>query len=179
MSRIGKRPVEIPKAVNCAVDGKSITFNVGDKKKLYVLPEEVNISILDQKIFLDKSPTCQSGDYSAMIGMARSNIKNIISGLDKGFKVVMEYNGVGYKATVEKNTLILSLGHSHEIFYVIPKDVTATIEKPNLIVLSGSDKMQLGQIASEIISFRKTEPYKGKGIKIFGKSILRKEGKKK
>ena len=113
------------------------------------------------------------------IGMDRSNIKNIVNGLQEPFKTILEINGVGYKAAVEKEVLILTLGYSHEIYYALPKGITASFEKPNLIVLNGSDKVLVGQVASEIISFRKPEPYKGKGVKIAGKQILRKEGKKK
>jgi large subunit ribosomal protein L6 len=111
--------------------------------------------------------------------MDRSNIKNIVQGLQEPFKTVLEINGVGYKAAVDKGVLMLTLGYSHEIFYALPKGISAAFEKPNLIIISGDDKVLVGQIASEIISFRKPEPYKGKGVKIFGKQILRKEGKKK
>ena len=111
--------------------------------------------------------------------MDRSNIKNIVQGLKESFKTTLEINGVGYKAAVDKGVLMLTLGYSHEIFYALPKGITAAFEKPNLIILSGDDKVLVGQVASEIISFRKPEPYKGKGVKIFGKQILRKEGKKK
>jgi large subunit ribosomal protein L6 len=113
------------------------------------------------------------------VGMNRSNIKNIVSGLSSAFKIVLEINGVGYKASVEKDVIMMSLGFSHEIFYALPLGVKASFEKPNLVVISGDNKILVGQVASEIISFRKPEPYKGKGVKIFGKQILRKEGKKK
>jgi large subunit ribosomal protein L6 len=113
------------------------------------------------------------------IGMDRSNIKNIVSGMSVNFKTILEVNGVGYKTAIDKSTLILTLGYSHDIFYVLPKGIWITLEKPNLIIISGDDKILVGQVASEIISFRSPEPYKGKGIKKFGKSILRKEGKKK
>ena len=109
--------------------------------------------------------------------MARSNIKNIIQGLDKGFKVVLEYNGVGYKALIDNGTIVMSLGYSHEIFYLLPQNVSAVFEKPNLITLTSDDKVLVGQIASEIISFRKPEPYKGKGVKFVGEVLRRKAGK--
>ena len=99
--------------------------------------------------------------------------------LPVGFKVVLEYNGVGYRAVVSKNFLVLGLGYSHDIVVKIPSDITVTPEKPNLIVIQGEDKGRIGTFASRIISFRTTEPYKGKGIKYQGQEILRKEGKKK
>ena len=113
------------------------------------------------------------------VGMNRSNVKNIIEGLQNPFKTTLEINGVGYKASVDKGVLALTLGYSHEIYYALPKNITAAFEKPNLIIITGDDKVLVGQVASEIISFRKPEPYKGKGVKILGKAILRKEGKKK
>ena len=113
------------------------------------------------------------------VGMDRSNVKNIVLGLQTPFKIILEINGVGYKAAVEKSVIILSLGYSHEIFYLLPQNIIAVFEKPNLIVLTSDDKVLVGQVASEIISFRKPEPYKGKGVKIAGKTIVRKEGKKK
>ncbi len=116
---------------------------------------------------------------SINVGMDRSNIKNIVLGLQTPFKIVLEINGVGYKAAVEKTGIVLSLGYSHEIYYLLPNNVTAVFEKPNLIILTSDDKVLVGQVASEIISFRKPEPYKGKGVKIAGKAIVRKEGKKK
>ena len=111
--------------------------------------------------------------------MDRSNLNSIVAGLTNPFKTTLEVNGVGYKVAVNKDMLTLTLGYSHEIIYKLPAGITAVFEKPNLIVISGNDKVSVGQVAAEIISFRKPEPYKGKGIKVFGKAILRKEGKKK
>ena len=113
------------------------------------------------------------------VGMDRSNIKNIVQGMITPFKIILEINGVGYKASVTKNLLVLTLGYSHDIVYALPKGITAAFEKPNMVIITGDDKVLVGQIAAEIISFRKPEPYKGKGVKIAGKAILRKEGKKK
>ena len=111
--------------------------------------------------------------------MDRSNINNIVSGMMKPFEILLEVNGVGYKASVNQRMIILTLGYSHEIFYSLPEAVTAVFEKPNIIRLTSYDKILVGQVASEIIAFRKPEPYKGKGVKIAGSKILRKEGKKK
>ena len=113
------------------------------------------------------------------IGMDRSNIKNIVQGMQVPFKTILEINGVGFKTNVDKGILILTLGFSHEIFYAIPKTVSITPEKPNLLIISGEDKVLVGQTVAEIIDFKGTEPYKGKGIKVKGKAIIRKEGKKK
>lgn len=179
MSRIGKRPITVPQSIELQIQGNNISFVAGNERKLMNIPVGISAEFKDNKLYLDYQKTSSSSNFSAMIGMARSNIKNIIQGLDTGFKVVLEYNGVGYKALIDNGTIVMSLGYSHEIFYVMPQDLRASLEKPNLLILSGNDKIKLGQVASEIMSFRKTEPYKGKGIKLFGKAILRKEGKKK
>ncbi len=178
MSRVGKLPVQIPDSVKVAVSGASITFDNGKVKKNYTVSKGVNVAFENKEIKLVAADK-KTPKISMFVGMDRNNIKNIVSGLVTPFKTVLEINGVGYKASVDKNLLILTLGYSHEIIYALPKGITAAFEKPNLIIISGDDKVLVGQIASEIISFRKPEPYKGKGVKVAGKAILRKEGKKK
>jgi len=178
MSRVGKLPVSIPDNIKVTVDKDIITLDSGKAKKSYRVSLGVGVELLDKQIKLvaiDKTIP----DISMFVGMDRSNVKNIVLGLKTGFKTTLEINGVGYKASVDKSVLILTLGYSHEIFYALPKGITAVFEKPNLIIISGDDNILVGQVAAEIISFRKPEPYKGKGVKVFGKKILRKEGKKK
>lgn len=177
MSRVGKLPVKVPSTIKVAVSGSTINFDNGKIKKSYTVMPSVAISYAEDAIKLAAKEGAEKA--SVDVGMDRSNIKNIVLGLQTPFKVVLEINGVGYKASVEKTGIMLSLGYSHEIFYLLPKDVTAVFEKPNLIVLTSNDKVLVGQVASEIISFRKPEPYKGKGVKIAGRAIVRKEGKKK
>lgn len=178
MSRIGKLPVQIPDNIKVAVANDVINFDSGKVKKSYKVASGVQIDIDDKSIKFSAKDK-EMPDISMFVGMDRSNVKNIIQGLKEPFKVTLEINGVGYKASVEKNFLFLTIGYSHEVVYSLPASVTAAFEKPNLIILSSVDKVLVGQVAAEIISFRKPEPYKGKGIKIFGKKILRKEGKKK
>lgn len=178
MSRIGKLPIMVPDNVKITLDKNKVYFDSGKNKKIYEVSSGVEIEFNNNQLKLlssDKS----SKNLSMKIGMDRSNIKNIVHGLTNQFKIVLEINGVGYKASVDKGVLSLTLGYSHEIFYALPTGISATFEKPNLIIITGDDKIMVGQVASEIISFRSPEPYKGKGVKIFGKAILRKEGKKK
>jgi large subunit ribosomal protein L6 len=177
MSRVGKLPVKVPSSVTVTVKGDSLDFDAGKIKKSYKVRPGVQISYADNVIKLSAKKGFEN--VSIDVGMDRSNIKNIVLGLQEPFKVTLEVNGVGYKAAVDKKTIFLSLGYSHEIAYMLPESVSAVFEKPNLIILSSSDKILVGQVASEIIAFRKPEPYKGKGVKIFGKAIVRKEGKKK
>lgn len=178
MSRVGKLPVKLPENIKVAVNDNVLIFDNGKVKKTYKVTSGIKITNQNNEIKLTADKGAVS-DISKFIGMDRNNIKNIVLGLKEPFKVTLEVNGVGYKAAVEKGVLILTLGYSHEIFYYLPKGIAAVFEKPNLIILSGDDKVLVGQVASEIISFRKPEPYKGKGVKILGKQILRKEGKKK
>jgi large subunit ribosomal protein L6 len=178
MSRVGKLPVKVPSGVKVTLDKNVVTLDTGKVKKTYQVSSGVKVVFEDNQIKLsafDKSIP----DISMFVGMDRSNLKNIVEGLQTPFKTTLEINGVGYKASVDKGVLSLTLGYSHEIFYALPKGINAAFEKPNLIIITGDDKVLVGQVAAEIISFRKPEPYKGKGVKIFGKKILRKEGKKK
>jgi len=178
MSRVGKLPINIPDNLTVTVKDREITFS-GDKiKKVYQVSHGVEVIISNKQIKLS-AKNKEDSDTSMFVGMDRSNIKNIVAGMQKPFKTTLEINGVGYKASVDKNALILTLGYSHELLYILPNNINAVFEKPNLIIVSGEDKILVGQVASEIISFRKPEPYKGKGVKVFGKTILRKEGKKK
>jgi large subunit ribosomal protein L6 len=103
----------------------------------------------------------------------------MVQGVDTGFTVRLEINGVGYRAAVEGNTLKLQLGYSHDVLYPIPNGIKVHCEKPTLIAISGADRQQVGQIAAEIREYRKPEPYKGKGVKYENEHIVRKEGKKK
>ena len=114
-----------------------------------------------------------------MWGMHRSLLNNTVIGVNKGFVKTLEISGVGYKAAIKGNILNLQLGYSHDIDFEIPKDVKIIVEKQTTIKINGSDKQQIGMVASKIKSFRPSEPYKGKGIKEKGEYVLRKEGKKK
>ena len=178
MSRVGKLPVAIPQTIKVSIEGNAIILDSGKLKKTYKVSNGVKVELLDNSLVftaVDK----KIPDISMFVGMDRSNVKNIVSGMQTPFKTILEINGVGYKASVDKRALSLTLGYSHEIFYALPEGIEAAFEKPNLVIITGSDKVLVGQVASEIISFRKPEPYKGKGVKISGKAILRKEGKKK
>lgn len=178
MSRVGKLPIVIPEGLKVTVDKNIVFFDSGKAKTSYQVSPGVEAVFENGQVKLFAANSNIS-KISMFVGMDRSNIKNIVNGLQIPFKVVLEINGVGYKASVDKAGLILVLGYSHEIFYSLPVGINAVFEKPNLIVLTSNDKVLVGQVAAEIISFRKPEPYKGKGVKIAGKAILRKEGKKK
>ena len=174
MSRIGKIPVKISENIAVTITGSLITIK---KDKIERKLETYNRVILEQKDnqlhFIRKDLTKES---SAFLGTYRALFANIILGLDKGFKKSLEINGVGYRANVSSRILNLQLGYSHPIAYNIPENIDIKVEK-NLISISGIDKQVVGQTAAEIRSFRKPEPYKGKGIKYSDEVIIRKSGK--
>ena len=152
MSRVGKLPVQVPDNIKVAVSENIITFDNGKIKKEYKVTQGVLVKFENKQILftaINKS----APKISMFVGMDRSNVKNIIQGLVTPFKTILEINGVGYKASVDKNLLVLTLGYSHEIVYALPSGITAVFEKPNLVIISGDDKVLVGQIASEIISF--------------------------
>lgn len=177
MSRVGKLPIEIPEQIKVEVSGNYLKFSDGKLTRSYTVMPNVVVDFSDKQIKL--SPKNGDKAYSIDVGMDRSNVNNIVLGMQKPFEILLEVNGVGYKASVNQKIVVLNLGYSHEIFYNLPEAVSAVFEKPNIIRLSSYDKVLVGKVAAEIIDFRKPEPYKGKGVKIAGSKILRKEGKKK
>jgi large subunit ribosomal protein L6 len=174
MSRIGKQPVSIPSGIEASVSGEIITFKKGNVQKELDTKGLVDVKVEDSKlVFLPKGDDRES---RAFWGTFRAISQNIIIGLTDGYEKKLEINGVGYKAAVQGNVLVLNLGHSHPINYDFPKDVQITVEK-NLVTIKGNDKQVVGQIAAEIRSFRPPEPYKGKGVKYLEEVIIRKAGK--
>ena len=174
MSRIGKQPVSIPAGVEVSVNGSIITFKKGNITKELDTKDFVNVKVENSEIVF--TPKGDTREDRAFWGTFRSISNNFIIGLVDGYEKKLEINGVGYKAAVKGNTLVLNLGHSHPINYEFPKDVQIAVEK-NLVTIKGNDKQVVGQIAAEIRSFRPPEPYKGKGVKYLEEHIIRKAGK--
>jgi large subunit ribosomal protein L6 len=174
MSRIGKQPVSIPSGIEVSLDGGVISFKKGNVTKELDTKALVDVKVENNEIVF--SPKGDDRSSRAFWGTFRSLSSNIIVGLTDGYEKKLEINGVGYKAAVKGNVLVLNLGHSHPINYDFPKDVQITVEK-NLVTIKGDDKQVIGQIAAEIRSFRPPEPYKGKGVKYLEEHIIRKAGK--
>ncbi|MEN8195157.1 MAG: 50S ribosomal protein L6 [Pseudomonadota bacterium] len=177
MSRIGKNPVEIPSGVEVSIVNDLLTAKGKNGALTVQLHEAVEVKQDDGKVVV--SPREGAPAAHKMWGTMRSMINNAVIGASEGFTVRLEINGVGYRAAVQGNNLNLQLGYSHDIIYPIPQGITVKCERPTLIEISGANKQQVGQIASEIRAFRKPEPYKGKGVKYENELIVRKEGKKK
>lgn len=175
MSRIGKQLIQIPSAVKINLESQRILVN-GPKGELTLnLPSFIKAEIKDNSLIIAvKNPSEKK--QRALWGTYRNLIYNMVRGVIKGFEKKLEITGVGFKAVVSGNKLILNLGYSHPIEYNLPKGISATVEK-NIITISGIDKQIVGQVASEIRALRKPEPYKGKGIKYIDEVIRRKAGK--
>lgn len=174
MSRIGKLPVEIPEKVEVKVDGSNVSVK-GPKGNLeYTFADLVNIEMKDKSVVV--TPKNDSAKSRAMWGTTRTLISNMVHGVSQGFTKSLEFNGVGYKASVSGTTLTLNLGYSHPIEYKLPDGLEAKVTK-NVIDISGSDKELVGFAAAKIRSMRKPEPYKGKGVKYIDEVIARKAGK--
>lgn len=178
MSRIGKNPIIIPDGVSCHFSSDGI-FQVKGKLGNLKLSVASKLKVLLKGEVILINPIVKSKKNSMLWGTTRSLINNMIKGVNEGFLKRLEINGVGYKANVKSNVLVLNLGYSHEILYPIPDGIKINCPKPVLIDISGIDYQLVGQVASKIRSFRKPEPYKGKGIKYLDELIFRKEGKKK
>jgi large subunit ribosomal protein L6 len=177
MSRIGKKPVSVPKGVTANVQGQTVSAK-GPKGQLsVVLTDNVGVEMTDGGIAV--SPRNDTNEARAAWGMSRTLVQNIVTGVTQGFEERLEINGVGYRAQMQGKNLSLALGYSHEVNYPIPEGIQIQTPKPTEIVVSGIDKQKVGQVAAEIRRWRPPEPYKGKGVKYAGEFIFRKEGKKK
>lgn len=177
MSRIGKKPVTVPAGVTLTQDGQHITVK-GPKGELsFTLPSAVS-GKLDGTEFQVSEVAGVKG-ASAMWGMARTMVSNLIEGVTTGFKKELELRGVGYRAQAQGSKLTMQLGYSHDVVYQMPEGVTIAAPKPTQLIVEGIDKQKVGQVAAEIRSFRKPEPYKGKGVRYVGEYVRQKEGKKK
>ena len=177
MSRIGKKAVPVPSGITANVEGQTVKVK-GPKGALsVVLSDDVAVKLDGGQIKVD--PRDDTKRARSQWGTARTLIANLIAGVSKGFEQRLEINGVGYRAAVHGKNLQLALGYSHDVVYPIPEGITIATPRPVEIVISGTDRQQVGQVAAEIREYRPPEPYKGKGIKYAGERIFRKEGKKK
>lgn len=176
MSRIGKKPVEIPEKVKVSVADSGAISVEGPKGKLeWTLPGEIRASVSDGQVTFE--PKASTKRASAMHGLSRALVSNMVTGVSTGFKKQLEINGVGFKAAVQGKVLNLSLGYSHPINFPIPDGVTVTVADNTKVTVEGIDRQKVGQVAADIRSYYPPEPYKGKGVKYSDETIIRKEGK--
>jgi len=177
MSRVGKYPIEIPQGVTVDISGNTVTVKgKGGELSTQFLG---NVKVTMEEGAVKVTPLDNSKFARSMWGTVRSNIQNLVKGVTEGFKKDLELRGVGYRVAQKGNVLVLSLGYSHDIYYVLPQGVSAAVDKQTLITLTGADKQMVGQVAAELRSLRKPEPYKGKGVRYADEYVRMKEGKKK
>jgi large subunit ribosomal protein L6 len=174
MSRIGKQPITIPSGVSVTLEDAKVTVN-GTKGSLeqFTMPG-INISQADGQLVVAR--VNDEAANRARHGLMRSLLSNMVTGVSQGFEKKLEINGVGYRVAQQGTDLKFNLGFSHDIIYKVPAGININIEQ-NIVTISGIDKQQVGQVAAEIRSLKKPEPYKGKGIKYVDERILRKSGK--
>ena len=177
MSRIGKKPVELPSGVTASVSGQTVEVKGPKGAQTFTATDDVTIAVEDNAVTV--TPRGSSKRAKQQWGMSRTMVQNMVTGVTAGFKKELEINGVGYRAQMQGNTLKLSLGLSHEVNFEVPAGVTVTAPKPTEIIIEGDDAQLVGQVAANIREWRKPEPYKGKGIKYKDEYMFRKEGKKK
>ena len=177
MSRIAKYPVELPQGVEFKQDGNVVTVKGGKGSLSLELNSEVQLSQEENTL----SVAARSGSRfaAAMSGTTRALLANMVHGVSEGFVRKLELVGVGYRAQAQGNKLNLTLGFSHPVVYDVPEGVTVETPSQTEVVVAGSDKQKVGQVASEIRRFRPPEPYKGKGVRYSDERVVRKEAKKK
>ena len=179
MSKIGKINISIPDKVKVALAGNILNIEGPQgKKSLNIELDIFNLEIKDGKEISIK-PKKIDQNTKRLWGMKRSLINNAVIGSSSGYEKILELVGVGYRAVLKGNQLNLQLGYSHDINFNIPEGIKITVEKQTTLKITGFDKQQVGAVASKLKTFRKIEPYKGKGIREKGQHILKKEGKKK
>ncbi len=177
MSRIGKRPVELPSGVEASVSGQTISVKGPKGAREFTATDDVSLKIDGNVVTVE--PRGSSKRARQQWGMSRTMVGNLVTGVTTGFKRELEIQGVGYRAQMAGNTLKLNLGYSHDVDFEVPEGVTVTVPKPTEVIVEGMDQQLVGQVAANIREWRAPEPYKGKGIRYKGEFIFRKEGKKK
>ncbi|UZD91185.1 50S ribosomal protein L6 [Cognatishimia activa] len=177
MSRIGKKPVELPAGVTASVSGQTIEVKGPKATHSFTATDDVTLAVEENAVTV--TPRGKSKRARQQWGMSRTVVQNLVTGVTEGFKKELEIVGVGYRAQMQGKVLKLALGLSHDVNFEVPEGVTVTAPKPTEIIIEGTDPQLVGQVAANIREWRKPEPYKGKGIKYKDEYIFRKEGKKK
>jgi large subunit ribosomal protein L6 len=175
MSRIGKKPITLPKNVNASIDGQRIKVKGPRGELERVVHPAMSLAVDDGQIVVSRPS--DENEHKALHGLTRALLANMVEGVTSGFQKTLEIVGVGYKAENRPYGLQLALGFSHPVEYRAPKGIKLTAPQPTTVVIEGADKEMVGQVAAEIRSLRPPEPYKGKGIKYQGEQIRRKAGK--
>jgi large subunit ribosomal protein L6 len=176
MSRIGKRPIEVPSGVNVTIEPGRVSVSGPLGSLQQVVPQRMNIAHEGDTVLVTR-PT-ERGEDRALHGLTRTLVANMVEGVTKGFEKKLEIQGVGYRAALKGNDLELSVGYSHTVIIKPRTGISFEVPVPTQVVIKGTDKQQVGQTAAEIRKVRPPEPYKGKGIRYEGEYVRRKVGKR-
>ena len=179
MSKLGKKPINIPKDTKVKVEGSKLTLTGPKGTKELSINDKIFSTTVSKDNNLDIKLIKKNEELNTIWGTTRSIINNALIGVTSGHEKTLELTGVGFRANLKGNILNLQLGFSHDVSYKIPEGVKITVEKTTVIKISGTSKELVGKVAAEIKVLKPVEPYKGKGIKERGQYVLRKEGKKK
>ena len=176
MSRIGKKPIDIPKGVDVKIEDTTVNVK-GPKGELSSgFPSGVRVIVDEGKVVVER--TGETKNIRALHGLTRSLISNMVSGVSSGYQRVLEITGTGYRAQVQGNKLLLALGYSHPVEFILPPGIKAAVDqKQTQITLTGIDKQQMGQIAADLRALRPPDIYKGKGVRYAGQRLKLKVGK--
>ena len=177
MSRVGKNPVIVPSGVNVTLSNGKIEVTGKFGKLSMQFTDAVKVEMANSQILV--TPANESKVARALWGTTQRRVKNLVNDVANGVTVNLELIGVGYRASVQGNSLSLQLGFSHDVVYPLPEGITVKCEKPTSIAITGADRQLVGQVAAEVRNYRQPEPYKGKGVIRQGEFVIRKEGKKK
>lgn len=175
MSRIAKQPIEIPAGVDVKLQGQNISVKGPNGELSMDIHDDVVVAQQDKQLNVD----LEKSKSTAMAGTMRALMSNLVIGVSKGFERKLELVGVGYRAQAKGKVLSLNLGFSHPVDYAVPEGISIETPSQTEVIIKGSDKQKVGQVAAEIRAFRPPEPYKGKGVKYLDERIIRKEAKKK
>ena len=176
MSRIGKRPIELPSTVNVAISPGRVQVNGPLGELSQTVPQRMKVEQSDGELVVTR-PT-ERGEDRALHGLTRTLIANMVEGVTKGFEKHLEIQGVGYRASLRGTDLELNVGYSHSVVKKAPDGISFEVPVPTQVVVKGIDKQQVGQVAAEVRAVRPPEPYKGKGIRYQGEYVRRKVGKR-
>lgn len=176
MSRIGKKPIDIPSGVNVEIAGTDVKVKGPKGQLTYAVPSGVSMAVDAGRVLVSRDS--DKKEHRALHGLSRSIVSNMVTGVSAGYTRVLEIKGVGYRAQVKGNAIAFTLGYSHPVVYELPQGITATADdKQTTITLQGFDKALIGQVAANIRSLRAPDIYKGKGLRYAGERLKLKAGK--
>jgi large subunit ribosomal protein L6 len=175
MSRIGRKPVTVPKGVTLQVQGNTVAVKGPRGELRRTLHPEMEVALADNQVTVTRPS--EEKRHKALHGLTRTLVQNMVEGVSKGFSKSLEIQGVGYKAEAKPYGVNLIVGYSHPVKYEAPKGIKITVDNNTMVKIEGADKELVGQVAAELRSVRPPEPYKGKGIRYVGEQVRRKAGK--